>query len=71
MPFSESPGDLQRMLNTLCNNSIERKLKVNKFIALELWKFDLLWYYGKNYGTMGKKNWYFGNKKPMDHIAHP
>ena len=55
MPFSESPGDLQRMLNTLCNNSIERKLKVNKFIALELWKFNLLWYYGKNYGTMEKK----------------
>ena len=55
MPFSESPGDLQRMLNTLCNNSIERKLKVNKFIALELWKFDLLWYYGKTMELWEKK----------------
>ena len=55
MPFSESPGDLQRMLNTLCNNSIERKLKVNKFIALELWKFDLLWYYGKTMELWKKK----------------
>ena len=31
---------------------------LNRFIALELW-FTLvkLWYYGKNYGTMGKKHY--------------